>query len=360
MKRSFGFSVLVPLLAAGCAKEVTPAQPPPVASAPEPEPKPEPEPEIEPPKVPEDAIAVGTFNLEWAFDDIDTRPKRAQPHAAKTPEDWVWKRDRIVEILIAERLDVVTLSELGGERELSDIAYEVRTKGGYDYDTAWMEGTDRATGQQVAVLSRFRMTNVRRYDVRIKKHVAVDVELPSGDPITVVAVHLREGQAPAYSAKRRKSVRALNLAIAREHLEHPVLILGTTNSRVSTFDDDYAKRTPGILAHRNNRKQGDDCFDSARDAGQTTIKGYPSDHIISCGLELRAAYASAEDKVLREDEDPSELPWPAVPIEDAPYRDVSDHFLVWAEIALPERPPEEPATPDPMARLESGREDRAL
>ncbi|MEM6290997.1 MAG: endonuclease/exonuclease/phosphatase family protein [Myxococcota bacterium] len=342
MKSAVRLSVLASLLTAGCDKQAPPP-PPPVAVAPEAEPKPEPEPEPEPepPKVPEDAIAVGTFNLEWAFDEIDERPKKARPHRAKSPEDWAWKRDRIVDILVTEKLDVVTLTELGGERELIDIATEVSSKGGYDYDSAWLEGKDRATGQQVAVLSRLPMSNVRRYDVAIDKHVAVDVELPTGDTVTVIAMHMREGKAPAYGSKRRKAARALNQAIAKERREHPFLITGTMNSVSHPYDDDYAKRTPGILAAKHNRKEDDDCADSATDAGRTNIAGEPSDHIIACGLELRNATTSAEAEVVRDAEDPGDAPWPTVPIEEAPFRDVSDHYLVWAEIAMPKKP--EPA-----------------
>ncbi len=324
----------------GCQKQAPPPTAPMVAETAVEEVA-EPEPEPEPPKVPEDAIAVGTFNLEWAFDDMGDHPKKARPYAAKTPEDWAWKRDRIVEILVAEELDVVTLTELGGERELIDIVTEVALKDGYEYDIAWLKSSDRRTGQQVAVLSRFPMSNARRFEnVGIAKHVAVDVELPTGEEITIVAMHMRDGKAPAYASKRRKAARAMQKVIAKERKQRPVLLTGTLNSVSHPYDDDYSKRTPGILAAKNNRVDEDDCADSATEAGRTNIAGEPSDHIIACGLELRSATTSAEEKTVREDEDPGELSWVQVPIEEAPYRDVSDHFLVWAEIAMP-KPVEE-------------------
>ncbi|MCR9162925.1 MAG: endonuclease/exonuclease/phosphatase family protein [Nannocystaceae bacterium] len=336
-RNAIRLAVVASLLVVGCDKQAPPATSP-VATAVEAEPEPEPELEPEPPKVPEDAIALGTFNLEWAFDEIDDRPKKARAHRAKSAEDWAWKRDRIVEILVAEKLDVVTLTEIGGERELVDITTEISAKGGYDYDIAWMASKDRATGQQVAVLSRFPTSNVRRYDVSIDKHLAVDLELPTGDLVTVVAMHMREGKAPAYASKRRKAARTLNKLIAKERRERPFIITGTMNSVTHPYDDDYPKRTPGILASKHNRSDSDDCADSASDAGRTNIAGEPSDHIISCGLELRNATTSAEEKVVRDDEDPSDAPWPSLPIEEAPFRDVSDHYLVWAELALPPKP----------------------
>ncbi len=321
------------LALAGC-KTAPPPQPPPVTAA-APEPEPEPEPEPPPPKVPEDAIAVGTFNVEWAFDELDRRPKRARPHQAKTPEDWAWKRDRIAKILVEEELDIVTLAEIGGEREAYDIADAVLAGGGYRYEIAWLPTHDKVTGQHVAIFSRFPMSDLRRFQTSIAKHLAVDIELPSGDDVTVVALHMHESQQPAYASKRRKKARALRKELSR-HLEgKPVLITGTLGSKVHPYDDGYAKRTPGILAARHNKAQDDDCTDSATESGQTNTAGDPADHIIACGLELRRATTSAENEIIREYEDPADAPWPTVPIEEDPYRDVSDHYLVWAEIAMP-------------------------
>ena len=69
MRRLVVLGSIVVLFACG-PKSVT--QPPQVADAPPPlvekEPVPPPPP---PPKVPSDAFAIGTFNLDWAYDNID-------------------------------------------------------------------------------------------------------------------------------------------------------------------------------------------------------------------------------------------------------------------------------------------------
>ena len=237
--------VLASIATLGC-KTAPPPQPPPVAAhQPEPQPEPEPEPEP-PPKVPQDAIAVGTFNVEWAFDDVDKRPKKARPHRAKTAEDWAWKRDSIAKILIAEELDVVTLTEIGGEREAIEVADAVLAGGGYRYDVACLPTHDKATGQHVAILSRFSMSNVRRFQTSIDKQLAVDIDLPSGDTVAVVALHLRESQQPAYASKRRKAARSLRRELTRSLDGKPLLVTGTLGSKSHPYDDDYARRTPGI------------------------------------------------------------------------------------------------------------------
>lgn len=345
MQRCVPLLVTLPLLLdlGACSKNAPPPKSP-AAAAPAPAPEAEPEPEPDPPKVPDDAFAIGTFNLEWAFDDLgDGRPKKAKPFVPSKPEDWAWKRDQIAQILVAEKLDVVALVEIGGEREAGDIVSAVREKGGYDYDVAWVESTDKATGQQVAILSRFSISNARRYEVPIEQQVAADVELPTGDTITVLAVHMRDGQQPAYASKRRKAARALKQKLKKEQAEHPVILLGTFNSMSKTFDDDYAKRSPGLLAGKNTSSDADDCADSAADAASTNVEMEPLDRIFVCGLELRRAETTGQDAIVREEEDPPDAAWPSVPIAEHPHRDVSDHYVLWAEVALPKKPEPEKA-----------------
>ena len=330
--------LILSALLGACTKNTPPPKPP-TAAAPAPAAEAAPEPEPEPPKVPEDAFAIGTFNVEWAFDDLgDGRPKKAQPHTPQKPEDWAWKRDQIAKILVAEKLDIVALVEIGGEREIADIVSKVRESGGHDYDSAWLESTDKATGQQVAILSRFPISNERRYPVAIEQQVAADVELPTGDKITVLAIHMREGQQPAYASKRRKAARALKKTLKKEQAEHPVIVLGTFNSLAKTFDDDYPKRTPGLLAGKNTATEVDDCSDSADDAASTNTAMQPLDRILVCGLELRKAEIAGEDAIVREEDDPADAGWPSVPIAEHPHRDVSDHYVLWAEVALPKKP----------------------
>jgi len=323
---------------------------------PVPETKPQPlaEPPPPPPKVPKDAIAVGTFNLRWAFDHIEQtrRPKLARDRVAQSERDWEWKRDQIAEILVQERLDIVALQELGGERELVDIVSSVMVKGGYEYDVAWQVNDDFYTGQSVAILSRFPLEEVRRYDLGVAKHVVADVALPAGEVITVVAVHLREGHYASQAAGRAKQARALKRELNAIQKAHPVIVLGTVNSDLLPYDDAYQGEAPGILAGSHTRAtEADDCMDSGDNgaAQRTTVEGQALDRIFSCGLRIRAADVAAVDRIRREAEDPKEAAWSAVPVEEAPFRDVSDHFVLWAEIELPKRASSTSPLSDPWA-----------
>jgi endonuclease/exonuclease/phosphatase family metal-dependent hydrolase len=307
-------------------------------------------------KVPEDAFSIGTFNVDWAFDSIDPkRPKQAQPHTAPDEATWEWKRDRIVEVLVAERLDIVALVELGGEREITDITSSVKDKGGPDYGYAWVKGEDAASGRQVAILSRFPISNERRTEAYAPIHVAAEVELPGGDEITVVAVHLKEGGHKGATSQRNKMASSIKLHSMRERKKRPVIVLGTVGDPTLPNDEGYAASGAGMLAGKSTGKKSDDCRDSATDTlaqGTTVGKSEAMDRIFVCGLELRGAETSGSGLIVREGEDPEDTPWPSVPVAEAPHRDVSDHLVLWAEIALPKKAepaPAEPAAATPAA-----------
>ena len=59
------------------------------------------------------------------------------------------------------------------------------------------------------------------------------------------------------------------------------------------------------------------------------------DRIIACGLDLVDVSISGEEGIVRDEPDAAATSWSEVPIENAPYRDVSDHFVLWGEVALP-------------------------
>ncbi|MEM9453702.1 MAG: hypothetical protein AAGF11_05955 [Myxococcota bacterium] len=286
-------------------------------------------------KVPEGAFAVGTFNLDWAFDAIpQKRPGKAKPNVATDDDTWEWKRDRIVEILVAERLDVVVLTELGGERELSDITSSITVKNGYDYQYAWVDSEDRFSGQQVAILSRFPISGERRFDVKVPLHVAAEVELPGGQEITVIAVHLKEGKFEGATKQRRSQASSIRRMAKRELKKRPVVIAGTVASKFLPGDDDYEESAAQVLTGQKG------CTDSATEtlAQLTTVQdGDPMDRIIVCNMELKGAEAAAEDKIVRGEKDGPKTPWPSVPVDSGTERDVSDHLLLWAEVAVPKK-----------------------
>ncbi|MEM9452719.1 MAG: endonuclease/exonuclease/phosphatase family protein [Myxococcota bacterium] len=348
----------VPLLAASCDSNKPPPQPPEPVAAVEPEPEPEPEaPPPPPPKVPEDAFSIGTFNVDWAFDPLgDKRPTTAKPHVAPDDDTWEWKRDRIVDVLVAEKLDIVVLVELGGERELTDITSSVTTKEGPDYQYAWVPGEDKRTGRHVAILSRFPIKDERRTDAYAPIHVAAEVELPTGDEITVIAMHLKEGSNKGAVKQRNEMAKSLKRRVTKAAKKRPVILLGTLGDKTLPYDNDYKQSASGMLSGEATKQSNDNCEDSAAEtlAQSTTIGGGEAlDRIFSCGLVMRGAETSGRDIIVREQEDPADTPWPSVAVDKEPHRDVSDHLVVWAEIALPKKPGAEDGAGKAEAKAEA-------
>ncbi len=316
-----------------------PGPPAPVADA---EPAPPPPP---PPKVPEGAFAIGTFNLDWAIDAADVpRTSQGKENRAKTEADWEWKRDAIGELLAKERLDVVGLQELGGERELADIAWAIEQKGGYHYDYATVETDDKATGLHVGLLSRWPISDARRLDANMRKQMAADVELPSGDTVTVVVVHARSGHYPAYLADRRKQARSVKHSIVQIARKHPVVVLGTFHDVYTPSFAEYAGSSVGIFAGASTKTPTDDCQDSAAHVGETTVSDTPTHRIFSCGLWLSGAWSSGRELVVRGPVDPPDARWTDVPVDQDPKRDIGEHLVVWAEIAMPKHEAAESAS----------------
>lgn len=331
-------------LAPACGPKAPPPKPPePPPAVEEEEPEEPAEPEPPPPKVPEDALSLGTFNLDWAYDSLeDRRPKSAQPNVAPDDAAWEWKRDRIVEVLVAEKLDIVVLTELGGERELTDIITSITAKDGPDYEYAWVASEDKKTGQQVAILSVFPLRDERRTDAYMPKHVVADAELPNGEVITVVGVHFHEGTHRGAVKKRLEMAKSLKRRINKLAKKHPVIVAGTLGDPTLPYDDSYGASAAGMLSGEATAKKGsDDCEDSGAEslAQDSGINGRQAlDRVFTCGLEMRGAETSGGELIVRELEDPADTPWPSVPVDAEPHRDVSDHLLLWAEVVKPKAP----------------------
>ncbi|MEM6995530.1 MAG: endonuclease/exonuclease/phosphatase family protein [Myxococcota bacterium] len=300
----------------------------------------------------DDAIAVGTFNLQWGHDAAGDAPKLALEYRARSEEDWAWKVERIAQLLVDEKLDVVALQEVGGESEVTDIAIKVEELGGPSYDWAFLDSTDRIAGHHVAILSRYPIMAQQRFDIHMRRHLAADIELPSDDIVTFVTMHAAGGKYPSNEKSRTKQAKALKRALKQRDDAYPVVMLGTLNSPHLPGARKYRGSSVGALAGRTTKGAEDDCFDSAEFlTGQsTTVSGETHDRILACGLEVADVDLSGHDTIVRDETDPDDLVWSQIPVEAAPYRDVSDHLVLWAEIKLPKQevaPAGETATASP-------------
>jgi hypothetical protein len=132
-------------------------------------------------------------------------------------------------------------------------------------------------------------------------------------------------------------------ALKKARAAGPVIYAGTLGSNIVPTDANYASSSAGMLAGANTSKEADDCDDSSAvgSFSSTTTTNSVADRVFSCGLEMREASVVGEDKIVRGYNDDWKQPWPAVPIDKDPMRDVSDHLMLLTEIALPKPPPSE-------------------
>ena len=218
---------------------------------------------------------------------------------------------------------------------------KIERLGGVSYEWAFVESEDRVSGHHVAILSRYPISEQRRFDIHLRRHLAADVELPNGTTATFVAIHAVNGRDEGARAKQAK---ALKRELVRLQKTHPVVVLGSTNSPHLPDAKQYKASSVGVLA-------GKDCADSAAFvSGQsTTVHGETADRIFSCGLSLEDVELVGHDAIVRDETDPEDLVWSEIPIEAAPFRDVSDHLVLWAELALPPPPAAEGASDDATA-----------
>jgi endonuclease/exonuclease/phosphatase family metal-dependent hydrolase len=332
------------LCAAACDKPAEPTTAPEAAPRPAPETKAEaPEADAEKEKAPpkeekkEGVITVATFNLAWAHDYLDDGPKAAKKNRAKSKAEWDWKVKEIAKLIAEAKPDIVALHELGGGDEADDIVSAIKDLKGPGYEWAHQDSEDTINGHQTAILSQLALSNERRFKIHLRRHVVAEVELPNGDTATLIAVHAPEGSRNKPKSARRKQTKALLRMVKKIRKKRPVIVLGTFGSNIAPSDDGYDESAVGMLTGANTSTDDDDCDDSsaAGAVGNTTSNELLADRIIGCGLPLFTAKSFGSDKIVREEVDPWDKPWSEVPVDKPPHRDVSDHFMVIAEIKLP-------------------------
>jgi endonuclease/exonuclease/phosphatase family metal-dependent hydrolase len=301
-----------------------------------------------------DYFTAATFNLAWAHDDLGGGPKKATLNQAQKGEDWTWKVEAIAKIIAEHKPDIIALHELGGSDELHDIVVEISKAGGPEYDYAHEPSVDDRNGHHSAIISRFTVSNARRYDIYLKRHVLADVELLNGDTITVAAIHPPEGPRGSAKKGRIKQVQAFLRKLKKKRADRPYLVLASMGSNITPTDEGYKKSAAGLLAGANNNKSGDDCDDSAEVGSvvATTTDEKVADRIFSCGLSMRDGATVGEEQIVRGFTDKWDVPWSTVPVDKDPTRDVSDHLMVVVEIELPKKPAKEEAADGEKADAE--------
>ncbi len=150
-------------------------------------------------------LVVMTWNVEWMFDhdQSDNKSDLSKQQSAPSAEYWKWKVAAVAKAIAASDATIVALQEIEGSQTLTDIANELREKHRQVFRTAFIQGSDSFTEQDVGILQRSGLNNFRRYEqsktmfdskqyYNLSKHLVAEFrwsDVPA--PLTIINMHLR-------------------------------------------------------------------------------------------------------------------------------------------------------------------------
>ena len=196
-----------------------------------------------PPVFRAEGLRLATLNTEFLFDGRGDEGQarfawQGDPAAARA------HRGRIGAILRKLDADVVMLEEVEDQQTVDLLVQE--SLQGLGYTSYFVQGTDRFTGQDVALLSRLPIEEIGRSDERapvgatgddygVSKHLYARMNL-GGQPTTLIGLHfLARPDDPARAPKREAQAEVIRRLVEREQRAgRAVAVLGDFND----FDGD--------------------------------------------------------------------------------------------------------------------------
>lgn len=188
-------------------------------------------------------LVVMTWNVEWMFDadKSDNRSDLSKQQSSPSADYWKWKVAAVAKAIAACDATIVALQEIEGNQSLNDIAKELREKHRQNFRTAFIQGSDSFTEQDVGILQRSGLMNYRRYEqskamfdskqyYNLSKHLVAEFRWADvSSPLTVLNMHLR---ATAESEEERTKQGRLARWWLESQLDagQDVIFLGDINS----------------------------------------------------------------------------------------------------------------------------------
>lgn len=150
-------------------------------------------------------LVVMTWNVEWMFDhdQSDNKSDLSKQQSSPSVEYWKWKVAAVAKAIAACDATIVALQEIEGSQTLTAIANELREKHGQVFRTAFIQGTDSFTEQDVGFLQRSGLMNYRRHEqsktmfdskqyYNLSKHLVAEFRWADvASPLTIMNMHLR-------------------------------------------------------------------------------------------------------------------------------------------------------------------------
>ncbi len=224
---------------------------------------------------PPSKITVGTWNLEWFYDDYtgDNRAKLAKKLAAPNKNEWQWRLNKIAGVIAQLKPTILALQEVENQQVVYDLTQKLSKAHGIKYRIAFIQGYDFFTEQDVAIIYQDGLVEYSRKEQtkseynsnkfrNVSKHLFAKFQWGDGNKkqtLHIANVHLRA--TPEKEDYRKKQCRLVHHWM-KEKLDagENVIILGDLNTehKAGTYD----KNTDiGIMAGRETVATTDDLVD---------------------------------------------------------------------------------------------------
>jgi len=191
------------------------------------------------------SLRITTWNLEWFFDDDlgDNMSDLSKELSAPSQKDWNWKVQVVAQAIATMRPNILALQEIENRRVLEKLTKSLREAHGLSYRIAQIDGFDKATEQEVAILFRDGLVEFSRLEqstpmfrseqfYNLSKHLIARFrwgDQSNTEELYVVVVHLRAK--PEESDLRKKQCLLVRHWLGDLYRRTPnIIVLGDFNT----------------------------------------------------------------------------------------------------------------------------------
>jgi endonuclease/exonuclease/phosphatase family metal-dependent hydrolase len=306
-------------------------------------------------------ITIATWNLEWFYDHHtgDNASELAREQSAPNRGQWEWRLAITADAIAKLDATIVCLQEVESRGTIAKLCKRLKDEHKLDYRTAFVEGNDVYTEQDVCVLAQSGLIEYGRKEqsremfdskefYNLSKHVFCKFQWGSGSEgvaLTLLNVHQR-AQDDGASIRRRQAKLAHFWLESQINAGENVVLIGDTNTEFAA-EKAAADNDLGILRGLHTASRKDDLFDCHEllkpEDRATHLVGKPLDRIL-ISEPLRARPTGRKGLILktvsnRKDlcirgKGPDDDHWNKYYQIPQDERDVSDHFPIVAEFEV--------------------------
>lgn len=242
-------------------------------------------------------LTIATWNVEWFYDaeQGDNYSDLSKEKSAPNEAEWNWKLDQVARVINEIDPTILALQEIENRRVLQALTKKLADKHGKGFRIAYIQGWDRFTEQNVAIIYRSGLVHYRCHEQtkemfdsndfnNLTKHLVAKFEWGKGkdkEELTVITAHLRASAGKA--DVRKKQARLLHQWISEQITAgENVVALGDFNTEENAGSVNN-KSDMAVILGRETKTENDDLFDLNEnvnsDYRQTHIGGREFDRI---------------------------------------------------------------------------------